>query len=158
MRWVCAEPTRSCRPRSLMSAKCQRGDTSSNIPPKVTLPLTQRSDLQLFFITSFFSPFSFLFLTNPDERSVHQLRLLTDEELRWPRLNASYQTPPLGFNSTSSSLIVTAAKTLRMKSCIYLRCFIKNVTLLWVVFILLLSLKIFAISGFSSTPLATPHC
>lgn len=71
MRWLCAEPTRSCRPRSLMSAKCQRGDTSSNIPPKVTLPLTQRYDLLLllFFTMSFFF-FSFLFLTNPDVLSV----------------------------------------------------------------------------------------
>lgn len=97
MRWLCAEPTRSCRPRSLMSAKCQRGDTSSNIPPKVTLPLTQRYDpLPIFFFFFFLQClfFSFLFLTNPDALPVgpvlhfasvlHFFFFKADEELRWP--------------------------------------------------------------------------
>lgn len=44
VRWECAEQTKCCRALSLMSAKCQRGDSSSNIPPKVKLPLTKHYD------------------------------------------------------------------------------------------------------------------
>lgn len=42
-----------------MSAKCQRGDSTSNIPPKVKLPLTKHYD-------HFFFLFLSIQLTNPD--------------------------------------------------------------------------------------------
>lgn len=58
VRWECAEQTKCCRALSLMSAKCQRGDSSSNIPPKVKLPLTKHYDHFFFFFS--------IQLTNPD--------------------------------------------------------------------------------------------